>query len=143
MVWTDEYIRIPFKERGRSRDGADCWGLALLIFHDKLGIDLPPLIGYADTKDRVRITDIIKTESLTWDFIAPGDEKAFDIAVFKMLGQPMHVGVVIEPGLMLHCERGKGTYLTYYNKENQWDRRLEGFFRYAKHPNIPAPVPSP
>ncbi len=138
-MWTDPYIRIPFRERGRDRaDGVDCWGLGIIIYQDKLGIELPTLTGYSDTKDRVRISDIIKTESNTWDFIKPGDEKPFDMAVFKMLGQPMHVGVVVEPGLMIHCEKGSGVYLTYYYKENQWDRRLEGFFRHAKCASITA-----
>lgn len=141
-MWTNDYIRIPFKERGRERSGADCWGLARIIFSEQLGIDLPALVGYADTKDRAHISEIIKTEAITWEFLKSGSEKAFDIAVFKMLGQPMHVGVVVEPGLMIHCERGSGVYLTHYNKENQWYRRLEGFFRYAKCANITAAFPS-
>lgn len=140
---SNDYIRIPFKEHGRTRDGADCWGLACIIYAEQLGIELPALTGYEHTKDKARISTIIKSESISWDFIKPGDEKPFDIAVFKMLGQPMHVGVVVKPGLMIHCERGSGVYITYYYKENQWDRRLEGFFRYAERPGISATVPSP
>lgn len=141
-MWSNDYIRIPFKDHGRSREGADCWGLACIIFAEKLGIELPSLTGYADTKDKVRISDIIKAESATWDFFEPGEEKAYDIAVFRMLGEPMHVGVVVEPGLMIHCERGSGVYPTYYYKEHQWDRRLEGFFRYANRASVTAALPS-
>lgn len=139
---TNNYIRIPFKEHGRSRNGADCWGLACIIFQEERGIELPSLTGYENTKDRVRISDIIKSESITWDFIEPKDEQAFDIAVFRMMGQPMHIGIVVKPGVMIHCERGSGVYITEYYKEGQWDRRLEGFFRYAKHSGITAALSS-
>lgn len=140
---TDDYIRIPFKDHGRTRNGADCWGLACIIYAEQLGIELPALTGYEDTKDRAKISDIIKAESQTWQFIVRDKEEPFDIAVFKVLGQPMHVGVVVKPGLMIHCERGCGVYRTQYYKENQWDRRLEGFFRYAERPGITSTVPSP
>lgn len=137
-MWTNDYIRIPFKERGRARDGADCWGLARIIYQERLGIELPSLSDYEHTKDKVRIPDIIKAESHSWEFIKPGDEKAYDLAVFRMVGLPMHVAVVVEQGLMIHCERGSGVYITEYYKEHQWDRRLEGFFRHAKCPSITA-----
>lgn len=138
---TDDYIRIPFEDHGRTRDGADCWGLTCIIYAEQLGIELPSLTGYSDTKDRFRISDIIKSESSSWEFIKIGEEKPFDVAVFRMLGMPMHVGVVVEHGLMIHSERGSGVYITRYYKENQWDRRLEGFFRYARSPNITATIP--
>jgi cell wall-associated NlpC family hydrolase len=139
---TDDYIRIPFKDHGRTREGADCWGLACIIFKEQLGIDLPTFTDYADTKDQARISEMIKSESISWQSIGPMREKAFDMAVFRMMGQPMHVGVVIKPGLMIHCERGCGVYLTEYYKENQWDRRLEGFYRYATGAGITPTVPS-
>lgn len=138
---TDDYIRIPFKDHGRTREGADCWGLACIIFAEERGIELPALTDYENTKDKAKISEIIKGESISWEMIGPVREKAFDIAVFRMLGQPMHVGVVVKPGLMIHCERGSGVYLTEYYKENQWDRRLEGFFRYAAGAGITSTIP--
>jgi cell wall-associated NlpC family hydrolase len=139
---TDDYIRIPFEELGRSRQGADCWGLACIIFKEERGIELPSLLGYSDTKDKVKISDIIRSESMCWELVEKGKESKFDIAVFRMLGQPMHIGIVIRHGLMIHCERGSGVHLTEYYKERQWDKRLEGFFRYADRPNITSTVPS-
>lgn len=139
---TNKYIRIPFAEHGRSREGADCWGLACIIFTEERGLTLPHLVGYSDTKDKVTIPEIIKSESIRWEFIPTGHEQPFDIAVFRMLGQPMHVGVVVKRGLMIHSERGSGVYLTAYYKERQWDKRLEGFFRYADRTSITPAVPS-
>jgi cell wall-associated NlpC family hydrolase len=140
-MWTNDYIRIPFKEHGYTRAGANCYGLVQIIYAEQLGIELPIISGYSNTKDNVKISEMIKAEAMTWDFIKPGDEKAFDIAVFRILGRPTHVAVVVEPGLMIHSERGSGVYLTQYHKENQWDRRLEGFFRYAKRADGAVTVP--
>lgn len=136
MIKTDDFIRIPFADHGRTRQGADCWGLICIMFAELRGVELPSLTGYSDTKDKVRISDIIKSESIAWESIEPGKEETFDVAVFRMLGQPMHVGLVVKCGLMIHCERGSGVYLTEYYKERQWDKRLEGFFRYADRSNI-------
>lgn len=141
-MWTNDYIRIPFQEHGRTRDGADCWGLACIIYAEKLGVTLPALTGYEDTKDKDSISEIIKSEANYWDFIKVGEEKPYDIAVFKMLGEPMHVAIVVEPGLMIHCERGSGVYLTHYYQSRQWDKRLEGFFRYADRSGITATLSS-
>jgi cell wall-associated NlpC family hydrolase len=137
---TNKYIRIPFKEHGRGPHGADCWGLACIIFREELGIELPLMDDdYEHTKDK-KISDLIKSGSVFWDAIPAGQEKAFDVAVFRMLGRPMHIGVVVKPGRMIHCERGSGVYLTDYNKEGQWDKRLEGFYRYATSPSIASTV---
>lgn len=137
---TNKYIRIPFKEHGRGPYGADCWGLACIIFREELGIELPLMAGdYDDTRDK-KISELIKAGSVAWNVVARGLEKTFDIAVFRMLGRPMHIGVVVKPGRMIHCERGSGVYLTDYNIEGQWDRRLEGFYRYATGSSIASPV---
>jgi len=140
-MWCNDFIKIPFAELGRSREGADCWGLVRIVYEEMLGLNLPSYLDYSDTKDAEAISGMISDQTVKkWKFIEPGDERPYDCAVFKMAGIPMHVGVVVESGMMIHCERGCGTYVTYYNKEKQWHRRLEGFFRYADNSNLPPPV---
>lgn len=134
-MWTNEYIRIPFAERGRSRDGVDCWGLVRLVYADRLGIDLPTLTGYSNTKDKPSISSIIGEESSHWQPVPLGQEREYDVAVFRMCGLPMHVAIVVKPGVMLHSERGSNTYISNYVTEMQWSKRIEGFYRYAEHPN--------
>ena len=138
-MWSNQYISVPFEEKGRTKDGADCWGLVMLIYADLLGIELPSCLDYSNTKDKLSVSSVIKDESAkNWQRIEIGQEQEFDIPVFRLSGVPMHVGVVIKPGTMIHCERGCGTYHTEYNKEKQWINRLEGFYRYAKSTDLPA-----
>lgn len=132
-MWCNDYISIPFADHGRSKDGCDCWGLARIIYKEKLGIDLPELLDYKNTKDSVNIAELYKDEHLHWVEIPKGEEKEFDILVFRILGMPTHIAVVINKGYMIHCEKGVGTHITEYNKELQWNKRLVGVYRYAKH----------
>ena len=132
-MWCNEYIHIPFKEHGREPDGCDCWGLARIIYKEKLGIELPTLLDYKTTKDSRAIADLYEEEHTEWEEIPIGQEKEFDVLVFKILGLPTHIGVVINKGMMIHCEYGVGTHITEYNREIQWKKRLAGVYRHAKH----------
>ena len=132
-MWSNQYITIPFVEHGRERKGCDCWGLARVIYKEQLGIDLPTLLDYKDTHDSHNIADLYENEHKEWEEIPLGQEKEFDILVFKILGLPTHIGVVINKGMMIHCEYGIGTHITEYNREFQWRKRLAGIYRYEKH----------
>lgn len=131
-MWCNDYISVPFEEHGRNRQGCDCWGLARLIYKEQLGIDLPELLDYKNTKDSHNIAELYEIEHQEWQEIPLGQEKSFDVLVFKMLGLPTHIAVVVDKGLMIHCEKGCGTHISEYNKEVQWKTRLAGVYRYVK-----------
>lgn len=131
-MWCNNYISVPFEEHGRSRQGCDCWGLARLIYKEQLGIDLPELLNYKNTKDSRNIAELYEIEHQEWQEIPLGQEKSFDILVFKMLGLPTHIALVVDKGLMIHCEKGCGTHISEYNREVQWKTRLAGVYRYVK-----------
>lgn len=133
-MWCNDYIHIPFVEHGRSRAGCDCWGLARVIYKEQLGIDLPLLLDYKNTKDSKNIADLYEIEHQDWVEIQKGDEKPFDILMFKILGLPTHVGIVVNKGYMIHCEYGIGTHVSEYNHEFQWQKRLAGIYRYGRNP---------
>lgn len=131
-MWCNNYINLSFIEHGRTREGCDCWGLARLIYKEELGIDLPLLLNYKNTKDGRSIADLYEEEHLRWVEIPKGEEQPFDVLVFKILGLPTHVAVVVQKGLMIHCEKGCGTHISDYNREKQWYQRLAGIYRYVK-----------
>ena len=131
-MWTDDYISIPFADHGRSRKGCDCWGLARVIYKEKFNIDLPLLLEYNDIKDVRHITKLYETECQEWVEMPIGEEQPFDILVFKILGSPCHIAIVVEKGLMIHCEKGIGTHISEYYKDKQWCLRLTGVYRRVK-----------
>lgn len=140
-MWSNDFINVPFKDHGRSRQGSDCWGLVRIIYKERLGINLPSYDNdYSDTNDRKGIAEHYHEHKDDWVRIQPGKEKEYDVAVFKMLNLPTHVAVVIKPPLMVHCERGCGTYVSDYLEEKAWSKRLEGFYRHARNTDNPSSV---
>ena len=140
MDWANDYIRVPFLDLGRTSQGADCWGLIKLIYQEQLSIELPSLLEYEDTMDRVTISDIVGREKNKWEAVSQGAEEEFDVGIFKTQNHPMHVGLVIKRGTMIHCEKGSGTSIINYHDNIRWNNRLVGFFRHAKRSNIDTSV---
>ena len=44
---TEKYLGIPYRHRGRSLKGLDCWGLVVLVYKD-FGIDILDLKSYRE-----------------------------------------------------------------------------------------------
>lgn len=136
-MWTNDFIRIPFKERGRSREGVDCWGLVCVIYKEMLNIDLPQFLNYKNTNDKQAILNIYAEQAKKWNKVPVGEEEEFDVVVLKMMGLPTHVGVVCSKGFMIHCEMNVGTTVVEYSvRKHQWSRRLTGFYRYADSSSV-------
>lgn len=141
-MWSNEYTKIPFLEKGRDENGLDCWGLVRLIYKHKLDVDLPLLLGYHNTEDFQAISEIVGINSAEsqWERIEPGQEKPLDVLIFAIGGYECHVGVVVQPGLMVHCQRGSDTTHCEYKKDRHWTKRLEGIYRHARNSDSPSTV---
>lgn len=131
-LWVNDYVRIPFKEHGRLRSGADCWGLFHIVFDERYGITLEDHGNeYPHTNDKDALSKTICNEyEESWVPVEPGKEKEGDAIIFNMRGVPMHVGIVVGKGFMLHCEKLSGTVYESY-KSRKWEHRILGFCRHV------------
>lgn len=60
----DDFVGLPWQDRGRSRDGCDCWGLGVLLYRALLGIELPSRsTDYPTTGDREAVSAVISDGS--------------------------------------------------------------------------------
>jgi cell wall-associated NlpC family hydrolase len=124
------YVGIPFTERGRTRAGADCWGLVRLVYEDR-GISLPSLSDtYASTTDRDDLNRVAQGTKSAWHEIPYGDEEPYDIVLMAIGGRECHVGIVTEPGKMLHTERGHNAVIESYERD-KWSKRVQSFWRWG------------
>lgn len=130
MSWAEKYLTVPFAEKGRSMEGADCWGLVQLIYKQELGIDLPSYLEcYETTNDRDVLGKLIADErGAKWS--EPKSPQEYDIIILNMRGVPMHVGIVLPGRRMLHCARGVGTVIERYDGL-KWQLNVMGFARYG------------
>lgn len=126
-MFAARYVGAPFHERGRDPEGWDCWGLVHYVLREQFGIDVP---SYADeyhaVAERTAIAAAIDKFGAGWTRVdAPA---AGDVALFRVLGLPLHVGLVVDPPLMLHCQKGVDTVLERYDT-SIWSNRLLGIYR--------------
>ncbi len=142
--WVAGYIGIPFLDLGRDRTGCDCWGLVRLVLAEQVGIQLLSLATcYGSEGNAAGVGDAIETErrSSAWDRINTGEERPFDVVEMSGAARipgsgwvfgPLHVGIVVAAGWLLHVERGTAAVLARYREDQVIRRRVLGFWRYRR-----------
>ena len=119
MSWWHPYIGIPFVDGGFDAEGLDCRGLVRLVWREVVGRDDFPAYGLIAAHDLAAAATAIDSEvaSGTWREVEEGEEVAFDVAVISRIGRAggrllwgsFHIGIVTDPGHILHCDEATGT----------------------------------
>lgn len=133
-AWVEEYVGLPYAVGGRTRSGVDCFGLCLLVWRERFGLDVPLYGGVSwDEANSAEVGAFIGGEAQAgWDRIEPGEAGPGDAVLMRMRGHPIHVGVIVADGFMLHChDRGDASVEDF--RTLQWSRRILGFYRYRTH----------
>ncbi|WP_291299285.1 NlpC/P60 family protein [Elioraea sp.] len=129
-AWAAEYVGLPFAECGRDRSGCDCWGLVRLVLAEVFDAEVPSYLGgYAHTADRQAVAATVARALPDWTPVLGVPERAGDVALFRLMGQPTHVGLVVAPGWMLHVERGTNSALDRLDGM-RWASRRIGLYRH-------------
>lgn len=124
----DQYVGIPYLAEGRDWRGCDCWGLVVLTYRERLGIELPSHAGYVDPLS-VEAAATVAIGKLAWQQVE--SPQPMDVVLFRVNGQPHHIGLVIRDGWMLHTVAGKDSCIEPYMRP-YWSARVEGFYRYVR-----------
>ena len=139
LHWSASFVGIPFVSRGRTRDGADCWGVVRLVYAEKLGIGLPAYDGYASAGDHAAVAGQIATAAHGPEWVkVEGRHRPFDVLVFRRGRFDSHVGVQVQPGVMLHAAEEEQSRIESYAAE-RWAKRLVGVYR---HRDVAGALPS-
>lgn len=136
MRWAEQYLKIPFLDRGRDAKGCDCWGLYRLIMRDQLGVELPEYPHEASDAKRLK-TILRERDAGAWQRIDRGSEQPFDCVLMRgqfrhdneLISRPIHMGCVTTKGTLIHTEIGSGTTIVRYDHP-AIKNRIEGFFRF-------------
>lgn len=131
--WSASYVGLPYRDKGRARSGADCWGLAVIVYGEQLGITLPHYdAAYQSAAERREIAALIADASGSpdWRAIDAGaNAHEFDIAVFRRGRYGSHVGILLDGRRMLHMvEDGQAVIEDF--RTPRWGCRLTGIHRH-------------
>lgn len=133
-AWAALYVGLPYVEGGRARAGVDCWGLVALVQAEVFRRPVPAYDGLQWPHGSPRsVTEAIgefarQEAAVEYDQIPDGAEIEGDIVLIRMRGQPLHVGVVLPGGMMLHTEEGSGSGIESY-RGLMFGKRVLGFYR--------------
>jgi len=132
-VRLDCYIGVPFAE-------ANCWQLIRRIYSKELGIILP-LHDTVDIEDGEGLQRAITGDTGTdmWRMVDLGQERTFDVLI--MLGAyfdgagtrklaPIHCGMVVKPGMLIHVEPGQTSVCLSYTHPSITLRRIKQVWRH-------------
>lgn len=140
--WAASYVGLPFAPHGRDRSGVDCWGLARLIYSEARGVELPSYAThYTGLDDTAGIVEAQQRAAAAgpWRKIPPGSEGLFDLVQMRRAWRtpsggwqwaPLHVGVVLAPGWMIHVAREHDAVLENYRRAPSIANTIEGFWRH-------------
>lgn len=128
----EQFVGVPWADRGRELDGADCWGLIRLVYA-RHAVALPSYHeAYETATDRRTLKAMIDgTDHFgEWREVPADSEKPFDAVLILEGGEPCHVGLVADPThrLMLHMVPQHSAVLERY--DGRIAPRVAGFYRH-------------
>ena len=133
-TWVSTYLPIPFREKGRSTDGVDCWGLVRLVYAERFGISLPDLSDrYTASDDGPVVEGVLTSEAApggSWRLREGSPREVGDVGVFRIRGLPSHVGLAVAEGRFLHSIRGVDTVVEDWTSP-AWKDRLVGWYSFV------------
>jgi cell wall-associated NlpC family hydrolase len=129
--WAYDLEGIPYADKGRSVDGADCWGVVRLAA-ERLGRVLPSYTeSYVSAEEHEVIAALIDGERSKWERVEVEDAEVGDVLLIKtVLEGETHVGIVVGNGMMLHMRFGVRSVVETYVK-GFWKNRVSEAFRYV------------
>lgn len=142
LPWVEEYMKIPFKKDGMTRDGLNCYGLVRIIMLDRCGIEIPAFEEISSHELALVEGTINEGKNHTrWVPVDVGLEKIYDVGVFKELcvvdkkirAMAIHVGIVVAPGWVLHAKEELGIVMQSYQDKAGMRKtvgKLQGFYRH-------------
>lgn len=111
MIDPGPWIGIPYAPGGRDpATGLDCWGLVRAVLA-ATGVVVPDYAAWSGRDDDDAIADVAMTATgdPRWrpvDPPIPGD-----VALIRWRGLPMHAGVLVSPGHVLHVRAGTAAHV--------------------------------
>lgn len=129
------YVNVPYRDRGRAMEGANCWGLIVLVYAREFGIELPAYDDRAAALteiERAELSLVVAGERDAGDWleVAQGAHRPGDLVLFRIAGELAHMGIVSAPDRFLHMRLGQAAGFESLSSP-LWAKRIASFHRYV------------
>ena len=116
MLKINKFLKAKYLKDGRSYNEVDCYGICYLYNKDYLNKEIPKFASF-------------ETDTNKFIKVSLGKETEGDIISFNIKGFPIHVGLIIQNGMMLHImEDSNVTFESYLSFK--WKKRINSIWRY-------------
>lgn len=136
----NDYVGIPWQLGGFTKQGADCWGLTLMVCKNCYGVKIPLYLGSCAEGDA--LAEIISTESsgTSWQQIAPPQPGDVCIMKSKDSGRPEHIGVYVGSKSVIHSLGKNKQGVSMITRTKALEKLFQPleFYRYVGDHNYPA-----
>ncbi len=133
--WVSQYTAAalypgPLKDGGRDPEGWDSYGLVYWCKKTHQGEIIPAYDEgcYQGVSQYRKISKLIRNGLADWQEVAVEKAQLFDAILLRFRNRPLHIGLVIEPGWMLHADHDIDTV---YERYDVWHEQILGVWRYA------------
>lgn len=126
-----DLIGVPYLDRGRALDGADCFGLVRLAYQRLYDIDLPDFLGaYASAEEEAEVARAIRGGRSAWRRVSPPAPGDVVLCWYTDPAQPSHLGVYLGGRQMLSTRGGVGGARREDLGSGYWRPRVVEYLRH-------------
>lgn len=126
--YVNKYVGIPYKEHGRTEEGADCYGIVRMILQNEYGIPMPSYDDdYMDAIEKEALDRILDGRT---DWAEVGSPEEGDVVILQTRVHFFHVGIMVNKTHFLNCRPTVGCVVEKLSSPF-WQRKVRGFRRYS------------
>lgn len=100
-TWASRYVGIPYVWRGRSFDGADCWGLVRLIYEREFGVILPMYSDAGGTQEHPP-SEAFEDGLASDGWVEVDDPDVGTGVLLRVRSAEIHCGICVGDDMFLH-----------------------------------------
>lgn len=124
----EKFEKIFYHKNHRDFNFCDCYGICYLFNREVLNKEIPEYLNEKIYSDE-DIDATYKSKLKEWVKIPRGKETTGDVVSINMKQMPIHVGVVVDKGFMLHIMENRHAQIESYNSF-KWKNKVDSFWRY-------------